>query len=55
MKKGMVDWWVSVPGALKGQYSDLFPGWYVANEITKPQVSIYSNNSSMTANNCNQK
>ena len=27
-------------------YSDLFPGWHVANEIGKPQVCINSNNSS---------
>ena len=27
-------------------YSDLFPGWHVANEIAKPQVCINSNNSS---------
>jgi len=44
-KTGLVDWWVSVPGTLKGQYSDLFPGWHVANEIAKPQVCINSNNS----------
>ena len=28
-------------------YSDVFPGWQVANEIAKPQVSINSNNSSI--------
>jgi len=28
-------------------YSDLFPGWQVANEIAKPQVSINSNRSSI--------
>jgi len=44
--------WVSVPGGPKLQgieqtcsptYSDLFPGWKVANEIAKPQVSTNSN------------
>jgi len=44
-KNGVVDWWVSVPGEPKGQYSDLFPGLHVANEITKPWVCINSNNS----------
>ena len=42
-----MDWWVSVPGATKGQYSYLFPGWHVSNEIVKPQVCINSNNSSI--------
>ena len=46
MKKGVVDWWVSIPGAANGQYSDVFPGWNVANEIAKTQVCINSNNSS---------
>ena len=45
-KKGVVDWWVCVHGALKGQHSDLFQGWHVANEIAKPRVCINSNNSS---------
>jgi len=60
----MVDWWVSVPGAVKGQYqySDLFPGWHVANESVKPQVCINSNNSAIVCKNlqpemeiCNRK
>jgi len=36
---------------MTGIYSDLFPGWQVANEIAKPQVSINSNISSMTVKN----
>jgi len=27
-------------------YSDIFPGWQVANEIANPRISINSNNSS---------
>jgi len=36
-------------------YSDLFPGWRVANDITKPHFSINSNNSSSDCKNCNRK